>query len=135
MTEKSRKKKCGRPKKEFDFEALRKLAALQCTDEELADFFDVSTKTIERRRKHDEEFCLVLRKGKSQGRISLRRAQMRTAEKGNATMQIWLGKQILGQRDKHEVKAEIVEGVSREELIKGAAEELKREGWKVEPPK
>ena len=33
------------------------------------------------------------------GQISVRRAQMRLLESGNATMGIWLGKQLLGQRD------------------------------------
>jgi hypothetical protein len=28
--------------------------------------------------------------------------QMKTAEAGNASMQIWLGKQLLDQKDKHE---------------------------------
>jgi len=32
--------------------------------------------------------------------------QWKSAEKGNVTMQIWLGKQILGQADKSEVKWE-----------------------------
>jgi len=31
---------------------LEKLAALQCTDEEIASWFGVTTRTIERRRKH-----------------------------------------------------------------------------------
>jgi len=34
------------------------------------------------------------------GRVSLRRAQLRVAEAGNAKMLIWLGKQWLGQRDR-----------------------------------
>lgn len=94
-----KKRKAGRPKKVFDYDVLRKLAAMQCTDQEIAAFFDVSTKTVERRRKEDEAFCLVLEKGKAQGKISLRRAQFNNALRGNATMQIWLGKQLLGQCD------------------------------------
>ena len=34
------------------------------------------------------------------GKTSLRRAQWLSAQKGNPTMLIWLGKQYLGQRDK-----------------------------------
>lgn len=38
---------------------------------------------------------------RGKGKISLRRHQMRLAEK-NATMAIWLGKQYLGQTDRPE---------------------------------
>jgi len=38
-------------------------------------------------------------RGKGKGRLSIRRAQMKLLEKGNATMGVWLGKQYLGQRD------------------------------------
>ncbi len=31
--------------------------------------------------------------------MTLRRMQMKLASEGNATMQIWLGKQLLGQRN------------------------------------
>ena len=39
----------------------------------------------------------------SEGKISLRRYQFRQAEKGNASLLIWLGKQYLGQTDKQEI--------------------------------
>ena len=35
--------------------------------------------------------------------MSVRRMQYRSAEEGNATMLIWLGKQYLDQKDKQEV--------------------------------
>jgi hypothetical protein len=35
--------------------------------------------------------------------MSLRRAQWKSAEGGNVTMQIWLGKQWLGQKEQHEI--------------------------------
>ena len=36
------------------------------------------------------------------GKISLRRSQLKLADSGNCTMNIWLGKQYLGQTDKVE---------------------------------
>lgn len=54
------------------------------------------------RKNKDGELLGVLKKGRADGRSSLRRMQFQTAEKGNPTMQIWLGKQLLGQRDKIE---------------------------------
>lgn len=72
--------------------------ALQCTDEEMAAFFGVSTRTIENRRKQPQ-FAEAMRRGRAKGRISVRRSQMKLLEGGNATMGVWLGKQLLGQRD------------------------------------
>lgn len=81
---------------------LEKLAAMQCTDEEIAAWFNVSTRTIERRRK-SPVFAETIVRGKARGRISLRRAQRKILEQGNATMAIWLGKQYLGQADQIDV--------------------------------
>jgi hypothetical protein len=81
---------------------LEKLAAMQCTDEEIAAWFNVSTRTIERRRK-SPVFAETICRGKARGRISLRRAQLKILEQGNATMGIWLGKQYLGQADQIDV--------------------------------
>jgi hypothetical protein len=81
---------------------LEKLAALQCTDEEMAGWFGVSTRTIERRRK-SRVFAETIERGKAKGRISLRRSQLKMLQDGSATMGIWLGKQYLGQTDEMSV--------------------------------
>jgi len=93
------KKPVGRPKKVIDYEAAEKLAYLHCTQEEMASFLGVSTDTLRR----DPVFCDIYKKGMDNGRTSLRRLQWKQAEEGNTTMLIWLGKQILGQRDKQEL--------------------------------
>jgi hypothetical protein len=82
----------------IDLAELERLCQLQCTDEEIAAWFRVSTRTIERRRL-EPEFLEVMERGKAKGRISVRRQQMKLLEEGNATMGVWLGKQILGQVD------------------------------------
>jgi hypothetical protein len=88
----------------IDLNELEKLASLQCTDEEIALWFGVTTRTIERRRKV-RKFAEAMERGKARGRISVRRMQMKLLEEGNATMGVWLGKQLLGQTDQvwHEV--------------------------------
>jgi len=88
----------------IDLVELERLCAMQCTDEELAAWFGVTTKTIERRRKK-KAFAEVMNRGKAKGRISVRRAQLKLLEAGNATMGVWLGKNILGQVDeiRHDV--------------------------------
>jgi hypothetical protein len=82
----------------IDLAELERLCAMQCTDEEIAAWFSVTTKTIERRRK-EPEFAQVMERGKAKGRISLRRQQLKLLEAGNGTMAVWLGKQYLGQTD------------------------------------
>ncbi|MDD5851590.1 MAG: hypothetical protein PUC87_05505 [Galactobacillus timonensis] len=95
----------ARPRKEIDKEQFEKLCALQCTEEEIAGWFSVSPDTIDRfcKRTYKERFAAVFDKKRAPGKISIRRAQFRLAEK-NATMAIWLGKQYLGQRDRYEVE-------------------------------
>lgn len=84
----------GRPKKEIDYETVEKLANIQCTQEEIASFLNLSVRTLQR----DKEFCRVYKKGQENGRMSLRRMQFKLAEK-NTAMAIFLGKQYLGQKD------------------------------------
>src|SRR6185369_16801180 len=89
----------------IDLVELERLCVMQCTDEELAAWYNVTTKTIERRRKK-KAFAEVMNRGKAKGRISVRRAQLKLLEAGNATMGVWLGKNILGQVDeiRHDIR-------------------------------
>jgi hypothetical protein len=86
----------ARPVKVVDQEAIKKLAQLHCTYDEIAEFLGVSTKTLQRNYVHH------IKKGREMGKISLRRAQFEKAVGGNVAMMIWLGKQHLDQRDKIE---------------------------------
>jgi len=47
----------------------------------------------------NSEFRNAFKKGFTKLTIALRRQQIRVAMKGNVPMLIWLGKQLLGQRD------------------------------------
>ena len=90
----------GRPRKEINQIEFEKLCALQCTLEEICGFFDVTDKTLEGwcKRTYNRGFSVVFAEKRGLGKISLRRAQFRLAEK-NAAMAIFLGKNYLGQRD------------------------------------
>lgn len=90
---------------EISLVELEKLSVLHCSDQELADWFGVTTRTIERRRK-EPEFAAAMARGRSRGKINVRRMQMQLLERGNATMAIWLGKQLLGQSDRVESKSD-----------------------------
>lgn len=90
----------GRPRLEhITAEELHKLGALQCTQTEIAAWFDVSLATIEKRLAQEPKLREAYERGKAKGRISVRRHQIKLLEEGNPTMGIWLGKQLLGQRD------------------------------------
>jgi hypothetical protein len=88
----------GRKPVSIDLVELQKLCSLQCTHEEIAAWFNCSVRTIETYSKKPE-IAEVMARGRAKGRISVRRAQMKLLESGNATMGVWLGKQLLGQRD------------------------------------
>lgn len=100
----------GRPRAELDLtdelflNPLKDLCKIQSTATECADFFDVSVDTLDRRIKDIgyKGFAEFFKRHCSSGKRSLRRMQMQSANEGNVTMQIFLGKNMLGQRDKTE---------------------------------
>lgn len=95
------KNKRGRPKAEIDRENFEKLCEIQCTLEEISNFFRVDNKTIEDwcKRTYDKNFSEVFKQKRQGGKISLRRMQFQLAKK-SAAMAIFLGKNYLGQVDK-----------------------------------
>jgi hypothetical protein len=94
VREPASKPKRGPRFKDIDPEVVDRLAAIHCTIDEIGAVVGCSRDTIERRFREQVET------GKAKGRASLRRMQWKSAEAGNATMQIWLGKQCLEQTDK-----------------------------------
>ena len=96
-----RRRKRGRPPVEIDLTLVEELAAIGSTDDEIAAVLRVSTDTIGRRKKNPA-FLEALEAGRGRGRVTLRRLQWQSASTGNTTMLVWLGKQMLGQRDKRE---------------------------------
>lgn len=96
------KNKGGRPKITVDMEAVDNLAGIFCTADEIIAFLRISHDTLARRVKSQNGISLAdYLKQKRDGiaKPSLRRMQYLTAKGGSCTMQIWLGKQYLGQRD------------------------------------
>ena len=95
---KAEPKKNGRPKKQLDLEQIERLATIQCTDEEIALVMKMSAKTVARHKK-DPKFAAALDHGRAMGRASVRRNQYQRAAAGSDVMLIWLGKNLLNQRD------------------------------------
>jgi len=83
----------GRDKKIVPPKDVERLAQMGCKDSEISEWFGVDENTLR------YNFSVELLKGKLALNQSLRQAQIRLALSGNATMLIWLGKNILGQSE------------------------------------
>lgn len=90
----------GRPRKEIKKENFEKLCGLMCTEAEICGFFGITEKTLTRwcKETYHQSFSQAFKTYSQDGKIALRRAQFRLAEKSPA-MAIFLGKQYLDQRD------------------------------------
>lgn len=77
---------------------IAKLAGLACTGEEIAAYLGVDRRTFFRFMERHPEARFAWENGHEIVKISLRRKQLRLAEK-NPAMSIFLGKNILGQKD------------------------------------
>ena len=88
----------GRRRKIVDAQRVIYLASIGHTIEEIAALCDCGRDTIYRR------FATQCEKGRKLAEGQIRRKQFERAMAGSDTMLIWLGKQYLGQRDKHEVE-------------------------------
>ncbi len=97
--------KGGRPKKEINYKVLDGLCKIQCTGAECSSILNISyevldVKLLEEQGMGFQDYWAIKSAG---GRQSLRRKQFQLALKGDKTMLVWLGKQYLGQAEKHEL--------------------------------
>jgi len=93
--------KAGRPKREIDWEQVKKLCYIQCTQGEIADILRCHVQTLDAacQRDHSIEFSEYYKIHTSEGKASLRRTMYKTAMRGNPAMQIWLSKNYLGMKE------------------------------------
>ena len=101
----------SRPKVVIDEAQVTKLAALGAGHREIAEFFGVERSTITKR------FSPEITKGRAEVKMKLRGWQLKLAEQGHATMQIWLGKNLLGQSDEGEAQVNSTGAPSRVAMI------------------
>lgn len=97
-------KRKGRTPAVLDWEEIKKLLEADCDATSIAAQFGVSRQVLYRRCKSDLNipFATLSQQKRMMGNNLLRAKQYQTAMNGNVTMQIWLGKQRLGQTDKVE---------------------------------
>lgn len=100
----------GRRRLDIDERVVRAMAMVGGTIEEIAAFCACSPDHILRR------FSAVIKAARSTRKLKLRQAQMQAALAGNVTMQIWLGKQELGQFDESKMRVGDLARFTDEEL-------------------
>lgn len=83
----------GMNKRVVNPDQIYELAAIGCTDSEIARWFDLQESTLK------YNFSDILAKGREDVKMTLRRAMLKNALGGNAVMQIWLSKNMLGMSD------------------------------------
>lgn len=83
----------GLRKKVVNPEDIYKLAALGCTDQEIANWFDIEYSTLR------YNFSDTIAKGRQDLKTALRKAMLQNAMNGNAALQIFLAKNMLGMSD------------------------------------
>lgn len=76
-----------------ELEQMKTLARCHCPDSEIAAYIGCSESTLARR------FGPLLKECREAGRANLRAKQYQLALAGNVPLLIWVGKQILGQRE------------------------------------
>jgi hypothetical protein len=96
--------KMGRPTKDIDWTEFEKLCLLQCSIEEMCQWFSFSHQSLERKVKehYGETFGQVFAKKRVGGLISLRRNLFKQSEH-SAAVAIFLAKNLLGMTDKQEI--------------------------------
>ena len=100
MEKESQKRGRGRPRIELDEKKVAKLAGIGCTIPEIAAVLNCSKRTLE------ANYRTIIAKGWEEMRQSVRRMQYKSAQGGSVAMQIWLGKQYLGQREKTDMTSD-----------------------------
>jgi len=117
----------GRPLLPVDWGLVDKLLSIQCTKLEICGVIGVSDDTLSRRCQDEKgtTFAEYSVQKKTPGRMNLRRKQFEVALSGNVAMLIWLGKQILDQKDKSEVELSgKVDEISEADLDKRIEEKI-----------
>lgn len=99
------KKTMGRPRIDIDQFHFESLCEIQCTKEEVCQFFHISDSTLERwcKRTYNKTFEAVFGEKRGNGLISLRRSGFRLAEK-NAAVWIFMAKNYLGMKDQPDLE-------------------------------
>jgi hypothetical protein len=95
----------GRPPVQIDQDQFEKLCGIQCTKEEIADFFGIDEDTLNAwcKRTYNCTFSVIFRQKRGTGKIALRRYGFEMA-KTNPAVHIFYAKNHLGMTDHVEIQ-------------------------------
>jgi len=110
-TQVKKRETAGRPKAVIDWVKVGRYLQAQCQSKQIAGILGISVDTFYVRCPEDNkmafsEWCALK---KAEGLELIRAKQFDTAMAGDRTMLIWLGKQLLGQKDQVEQTIQIPE--------------------------
>ncbi|MDH4127146.1 MAG: hypothetical protein OEV44_00220 [Spirochaetota bacterium] len=93
-----------RPKANIDWKIVDQLLEASCEGTEIAAYIGIDNDTLYKRCKTDNKMCFseYLQQKKAKGDSMLKTKQFKIAMEGDKAMLIWLGKQRLGQKDRHD---------------------------------
>lgn len=117
----------ARPEKPIDWNVVDKMIEAQCSGKEIAGYFNICDETFYERfkKEHDVYFSSYLGTKSQCGKGLLKLAQynkaLNASAAGNTQMLIWLGKNILGQKEHHETLV-----APNDKALNDIIEELKR---------
>jgi hypothetical protein len=94
--------KTKRDRKDIDLDVIKSLAQIGATREEISIIIGCSTTWLSKEIDQNPAMANAIESGIGELKTSLRRTQVQMALSGNVPLLIWLGKQCLGQSDKHE---------------------------------
>lgn len=102
-------KTVGRPKSVFNEKELKYLCSIHCTFDEIAGFFQMNKDVLSRKIKQEYgiTFTEFYEKNSQGAKVSLRRRQIQAAMDGDTKMLIFLGKNMLGQKEKLDFEGEV----------------------------
>lgn len=102
-------KRVGRPKSVFNWREFEYLCSIRCTLEEIAGFFQKSKTYIQDivKDEYGETFSERYEKLSQGMNIAIRRKQLQVALDGDTKMLTFLGKNVLGQKEKVEFEGEV----------------------------
>jgi hypothetical protein len=98
--------KIGRPEKEYDLVYVQRAASMGCTMEEIATLCGMTRATFYQHMERHPKLKQIVEHGRVEGKFRLRALQWQGCEAGNSAMLIWLGKQLLGQKDNHVISGD-----------------------------
>ena len=96
----------GQPKANIDWNKVSDLLKAQCNATGIAEILGISTDTLYRRCKSDNnvDFAAFSQQKKAEGKELLRAKMYQEAMDGDRTMLVWLSKQYLEMTDKQKLE-------------------------------